>query len=160
MQDGTSPTTANVGSGTTISAPGTLIQSTSNTGTTTPVADTYISKSGTSMAVPHVAAAVALIMQAVPGITPDQVSVALTSSARAFPTGTYCVGKSNTANSCGAGLLDADAAVNAALHPASNASGGGGGGGAFSWLELGGLLALLSAAWGLNLHTGKRQRSH
>jgi serine protease len=160
MQDGTSPTSANVGSGTTISAPGTLIQSTSNTGTTTPIADTYISKSGTSMAVPHVAAAVALIMQAVPGITPDQVSVALTSSARAFPTGTYCVNKYNTVNSCGAGLLDADAAVNAALHPASNASGGGGGGGAFSWLELVGLLALLAAAWGLDLHTGKRQRSH
>lgn len=159
MQDGTSPTSANVGSGTTISAPGTLIQSTSNTGTTTPVADTYAQKSGTSMAVPHVAAAVALIMQAVPGITPDQVSVALTSSARAFPTGTYCVGKYNTANSCGAGLLDADAAVNAALHPATNASGGGGGG-AFGWLELGGLLALLAAAWGLNLHAGKRQRSH
>ena len=143
---GASSLTANIGLGTTISAPGTLILSTSNTGTTTPLADTYSVKSGTSMAVPHVAGAVALIMQAVPGITPDQVSVALTSSARAFPSATYCVGKYNTVNSCGAGLLDADAAVHAALNPARS-SGGGGGGGAFGWLELAGLLAFAGFAW-------------
>ena len=97
------------------------------------------------MAVPHVAATIALVMQAVPGITPDQVSTALTSSARAFPTGTYCVGKYNTVNSCGAGLLDADAAVNAALNPSRNA-GGGGGGGAWDWLDLASLLVLALAA--------------
>lgn len=151
---GASSLTANIGQGTTISAPGTLIQSTSNTGTTTPVADTYAIKSGTSMAVPHVAGAVALIMQAVPGITPDQVNIALTSSARAFPSGTYCVGKYNTANSCGAGLLDADAAVHAALNPpASSGGGGGGGGGALGWLELGGLIALAALAWRQGPHT-------
>ncbi|PQA79023.1 S8 family peptidase [Rhodoferax sp. TS-BS-61-7] len=157
---GASSLTANIGLGTTISAPGTIIQSTSNTGTTTPLADTYATKSGTSMAVPHVAGVVALIMQAVPGITPDQVSIALTSSARAFPAGTYCVGKYNTVNSCGAGLLDADAAVNAALYPATSSSGGGGGGGgSFGWLELGGLVTLLAAAWGLRRHTSQGQGS-
>lgn len=146
MTNGTSPTYANVGLGTTISAPGENITSTSNTGTTVPVADSYAAKGGTSMAVPHVAGVVALIMQAVPGITPDQVSVALTSSARAFPAGTYCVGKYNTANSCGAGLLDADAAVNAALNPNRGSGGGGGGGGALGWLDLAALLALSLAA--------------
>nr|WP_315493908.1 S8 family peptidase [uncultured Rhodoferax sp.] len=157
---GASSLTANIGLGTTISAPGTIIQSTSNTGTTTPLADTYATKSGTSMAVPHVAGVVALIMQAVPGITPDQVSIALTSSARAFPAGTYCVGKYNTVNSCGAGLLDADAAVNAALYPATSSSGGGGGGGgSFGWLELGGLVTLLAAAWGLRRRTSQGQGS-
>ena len=64
---------------------------------------------------------------------------------RQFPTGTYCVGKYNTVNSCGAGLLDADAAVNAALNPSRNA-GGGGGGGAWDWLDLASLLVLALAA--------------
>ena len=61
MTNGTSPTYANIGLGTTISAPGENITSTTNTGTTVPVADSYAAKGGTSMAVPHVAATIALV---------------------------------------------------------------------------------------------------
>ncbi|MEY4884001.1 MAG: hypothetical protein RIS34_1855 [Pseudomonadota bacterium] len=109
---------ANVGAGTTISAPGggygtniagdgSSIYSTANAGLTTPASDNYTSEAGTSFAVPHVAGVVALMFQAKPGITPDEVQSRLVTSARAHPAGTYCVGIA----ACGAGLLDADAAV-------------------------------------------------
>jgi serine protease len=117
---GVSPSYASVGPGTTLSAPGGIsypnapadgngIFSTANTGTTVPVADAYTYGSGTSFAAPHVAAVAALLFQAKPTITPDELQSRLTSSARAFPTGlySYCDGKTT----CGAGLLDADAAL-------------------------------------------------
>jgi serine protease len=104
-------TYANVGAGTTISAPGSGIYSTLNSGTTTPIpspgGDTIEAYSGTSMATPHVAAAAALLYQVLPTITPAQVKNYLTSTARAFPSNSYCAGNS----ACGAGLLDAYAAV-------------------------------------------------
>lgn len=241
---------ANVGSGTTISAPGSGIYSTLNAGTTTPQGDTIAVLDGTSMAAPHVAAAVALLLQVKPTLTPAQIKTLLTNNARAFPSGTNCIGSTT----CGAGMLDAFAAVKALQISEGSASntapamtssstqsgnpgvdlqftvtaadaegdnvtfaaatlptgatfnsntglfrwtnpvlgtytftvtpsdpsgagvaqtisltianvpaasqGGGGGGGAFNWLELVGLLALLAAAWGLDLRTSKRQRSH
>lgn len=102
---------ANVGTGTTISAPGTDIYSTVNTGAKAPVpspeGDTFAAYSGTSMATPHVAAAAALLYQVLPTITPAQVKSYLTSTARAFPANSYCAGNA----ACGAGLLDAYAAV-------------------------------------------------
>ena len=117
---GESPSYANVGPGTTLSAPGGIsypigptdgnaIFATANTGTTVPVADAYAYGSGTSFAAPHVAAVAALLFQTKPTITPDELQSRLTSSARAFPTGiySYCSGKTT----CGAGLLDADAAI-------------------------------------------------
>lgn len=113
---------ANVGTGTTISAPGggdgqniagdgSLVYTTSNTGLTGPVADSYRSGMGTSFAAPHVAAVAALLFQIKPTISPAQVQTYLTTTARPFPTGTYCVGRSD----CGAGLLDAFKAVDALL---------------------------------------------
>lgn len=113
---------ANVGTGTTISAPGggdgfnivgdgSLVYTTSNTGLTGPLADSYRGGMGTSFAAPHVAAVAALLFQIKPTISPAQVQTYLTSTARPFPTGTYCVGRSD----CGAGLLDAFKAVDALL---------------------------------------------
>lgn len=113
---------ANVGTGTTISAPGggdginipgdgSLVYSTSNTGLTGPVADSYRGGMGTSFAAPHVAAVAALLFQIKPTISPAQVQTYLTSTARPFPTGTYCLGRPD----CGAGLLDAFKAVDALL---------------------------------------------
>lgn len=117
---------ANTGAGTTISAPGggtgtmvtgdgAPVYSTLNAGTTIPGADSYAGYQGTSMATPHVAGVAALLFSLQPGLTPDQISSVLTSSARAFPTGTYCAGKTV----CGAGLLDAKAAIDHMAHTVS-----------------------------------------
>jgi serine protease len=82
------------------------IVSTLNTGTQTALADTYKYYQGTSMATPHVSGVVALMLSANPALTPDQVESVLKSSARAFP---------QPCTTCGAGLVDAAAAVQAAL---------------------------------------------
>lgn len=113
---------ANYGVGTTLSAPGggygvnmlagdygSSIYSTSNTGRTIPLADSYAGSSGTSFSAPQVAGVAALLFQIKPTITPTEVQTYLTSTARAFPVGTYCAG--NTL--CGAGMLDGFKAVQA-----------------------------------------------
>jgi serine protease len=82
------------------------ILSTLNSGTSTPASDSYASYMGTSMATPHVAGVAALMLSANPNLTPDEVEARLKSTARAFPAA--CPG-------CGAGIVDAEAAVNAAL---------------------------------------------
>jgi serine protease len=61
---------------------------------------------GTSMATPHVAGVVALMLAKNPALTPDDVAARLKSSARPFPAA--CSG-------CGAGIVDASAAVDAAV---------------------------------------------
>jgi subtilisin family serine protease len=110
---------SNFGLGITLAAPGgdmrssgtNGVLSTWNLGTTTPGADAYAFSSGTSMATPHVSAVAALMFSANPGLKPGQVKQLLKSSARAFPA---------TCSQCGAGIVDAGAAVSsalAALHP-------------------------------------------
>ena len=82
------------------------VASTLNDGTTTPANDIYAYYAGTSMAAPHVAGVAALMFAVNPSLTPDQVEQAIKDSARAFPGGSSC----NTSN-CGAGILDAAAAI-------------------------------------------------
>jgi serine protease len=82
------------------------ILSTLNSGTTTPASDTYAYYMGTSMATPHVAGVVALMLSKNPNMTPDDVEATLKSTARAFPA---------TCSGCGAGIVDASAAVSAAI---------------------------------------------
>ncbi|HJV59342.1 MAG TPA: S8 family peptidase [Albitalea sp.] len=100
-----------------------------NTGTTVPVANTYsdsfISSLGTSFSSPLVAGTVALMLSVNPALTPAQIKAKLQATARPFPTTgadagvlqchapngqvqdeCYC-----TTSTCGAGLLDANAAV-------------------------------------------------
>jgi len=84
---------------------GAAILSTLNAGTKGPGADNYAGYMGTSMATPHVAGVVALMLAKNPALTPDEVEARLKSSARAFPAS--CSG-------CGVGLVDASAAVDAA----------------------------------------------
>ncbi|HSC62507.1 MAG TPA: S8 family serine peptidase [Caldimonas sp.] len=110
------------------------IVTTTNKGTTTPISgppgagytDSFDASLGTSFSSPLVAGTVALMLSANPSLTPAQVKAKLQSTARPFPTtgGTagiqacvapvagvdqgecYC-----TTSTCGAGMLDAHAAV-------------------------------------------------
>jgi serine protease len=88
------------------------VLSTLNSGSGAPGADSLAWYQGTSMATPHVAGVVALMLSANPALTPDDVETRLKGSTRPFPA---------TCSQCGTGLVDALAAVNAA-------TGGGGGG--------------------------------
>ncbi len=99
-----------------VSGPGSAILSTLNSGTTTPGSETYASYSGTSMATPHVAGVVALMQSrrlalGLPLLTPAAVESTLKSTA--YGLSGACTG------GCGAGIVNARAAVDAA--------GGGGG---------------------------------
>ena len=110
-QQGGRASFSNFGSKVAIAAPGVSVLSTLNTGTTTPGADSYAYYSGTSMATPHVTGVASLILSQNPSMTPAQVKALLQSTARTFPTGT---GSDCTTALCGAGIVDAAAAVKAA----------------------------------------------
>jgi serine protease len=101
---------SNYGAAVDVAAPGgdsgAGILSTLNAGTSAPGADAYAAYMGTSMATPHVAAVAALMLAQNPALTPDQVESLLKSSARAFPA---------TCSQCGSGIIDAAAAVTAAM---------------------------------------------
>jgi len=108
---------SNIGTVVDVSAPGGItltaagpsgILSTTNSGTTDPVADSYGYKQGTSFAAPHVAGVAALLYQAQPGITPDEVEILLKNNTRPLSDGCPLF-------LCGAGIVDATAVVNAAL---------------------------------------------
>ncbi|HUE98850.1 MAG TPA: S8 family serine peptidase, partial [Anaerolineales bacterium] len=98
-----------------ISAPGgdmpfdSGVLSTMNAGTTVPAAHNYEYSQGTSMATPHVTGVISLMLARNPYLTPTEVLQILQSTARDFPPSSDCYGTSN----CGAGIVDAAAAVNA-----------------------------------------------
>lgn len=100
---------SNYGSVVTLGAPGgdsgNAILSTLNAGTTTAGSDNYGYEMGTSMATPVVAGVAALMLSANNTLTPDQVKQMMVSTVRSFPA---------TCSQCGAGLIDAEAAVKAA----------------------------------------------
>lgn len=131
--DGSSAVYANTGSQTAISAPGggygtdssgyssgnpVSILSLSNSGLTSPVADSYALLDGTSQAVPHVSGVLALILNALPDASPERLRGFLTASSRPFPGGSWCTQPSQ-AGQCGAGLLDGAAALQLALTTAA-----------------------------------------
>jgi serine protease len=88
-----------------IAAPGDSILSTLNSGATIPGADSYAYYSGTSMATPHVSGVAALMLSVNPLLTPDKIELYIKSTARMFPA--TCAG-------CGAGIVNASAAVDRA----------------------------------------------
>jgi serine protease len=116
---------SNFGSAVAVAAPGGDVRSsaangvlsTLNSGATTPGSDNYEYYQGTSMAAPHVAGVVALMLSKNSALTPDQVKTMLQQTARAFPA---------TCSQCGSGIINASAAVDAAM---GNTGGGGGGSG-------------------------------
>ncbi len=90
------------------------ILSTMNTGLRSPEAspggDSYAYYQGTSMAAPHVSGIVALMQSINPQLTSSSVLDMLVNSARPFLAGSDC----NTAT-CGAGMVDASAAIDSVL---------------------------------------------
>jgi serine protease len=84
-----------------------LIISTSNDGTTVPQNPDYVAAAGTSFATPLVSGTAALMLARNPMLTAGRVLEIVTGTARDFPTDSVCA----QANLCGAGLLDAGAAV-------------------------------------------------
>jgi serine protease len=109
------------------------IDTTSNSGTTVPAADTYTNEQnynlGTSFATPIVAGVAALMRSVNANLTPAQLVARLEGSATPFPanTGNVPVCPNNDASSgecscppsgqCGSGMVNALSAVNAALRP-------------------------------------------
>ena len=84
------------------------VYSTVDRGTYGPAGDAYASYQGTSMATPHVAGIVSLMLSANPTLTPAQVLQILQRTVTPFPAGSDCRGL------CGAGIVNAGAAVEAA----------------------------------------------
>jgi serine protease len=128
---------SNYGTGIDVSAPGQSILSTLNSGTTTPGTASYASYNGTSMASPHVAGVVALMQSAAPtALSPATVESLLKSTASALP--------GSCSGGCGAGIVNANAAVTAAK--------GGGGGGGGTTLTSGVPVSGLAAGTGSSLN--------
>ncbi len=105
---------SNFGAAVSVSAPGgdsgdlPGIISTLNGGITLPGVPSYATYMGTSMAAPHVAGVVALMLTRDPTLTPGQVLNRLLVASRTFPAGSDCA---VAAGACGNGLLDAFNAV-------------------------------------------------
>lgn len=109
---------SNYGSTITLSAPGGQyspnegldgIVVLSNAGRTTPTTDSFRDRGGTSFAAPMVSGIVALMLAVNPKINPDQIRSTLLATVRPFPADSRC-----GTTICGAGIVDARAAVAAA----------------------------------------------
>jgi hypothetical protein len=96
------------------------ILSTYNAGDTVPTTDNYEFSNGTSMATPHVAGVAALMLSMNASLTGAQMANIIRTTAKRFATGT--AGTDCTVGVCGPGMLDADAAVRAALAAAGSIS--------------------------------------
>lgn len=107
---------SNFGPTITISAPGgdsrsgfDGIELLTNLGTEAPAEDAVYFANGTSFAAPMVSGTIALMLAVAPSLSADQVRLLLRASAKPFPLGSTC-----TTVKCGAGIVDAHAAVQAA----------------------------------------------
>lgn len=148
-----------------------------NTGTTVPLATTRVNNiEGTSFAAPQVAGVAALMLAVNPALSSVDVAYRIMQSATAFPAGGIACSSSNlgncscTSSTCGAGVLNAAAALAAAQNAPlfaegvcpspdveTRSSGGGGGGGSSDT----GTLALLAslAAWMLGAALWQRRNA-
>jgi serine protease len=85
------------------------IYSTWNSGTTVAGLSTYAIASGTSLAAPQVAGVASLMLAVNPNLTPGQIKQLMADTATPFPAGSDCL-----TGTCGAGIVNAHAAVLAA----------------------------------------------
>lgn len=119
-----------------------------NSGDTGPGANLWQAMTGgTSAATPFVSAAVALMLSANESLTPSQVEAILKATARPHAADSHCAAH---AGQCGAGMLDAHAAVRQAIEgplprPQESTGGGGSGGGGTTTVAWFALLVL--ACW-------------
>lgn len=100
-------------------APQNGVLSTLNTGLTTPSTASYAYYQGTSMAAPHIAGVLSLMVSLDPSLNFTQSLQLLQISARAFPPGSNC-----STSTCGSGIVDAAAALNAVLNPPPTSTAG------------------------------------
>ncbi|MGQ9904339.1 MAG: S8 family serine peptidase [Anaerolineae bacterium] len=100
---------SNYGTPVDVSAPGTWVLSTANTGTQGPAADNYMYYQGTSMAAPHVAGVVSLMATINPTLNYTQTEQILKATVRSFGPGNDCA-----ILGCGTGIVNARAALNTA----------------------------------------------
>ena len=100
-------------------APQNGVLSTLNNGLTTPGTASYTYYQGTSMAAPHIAGVLSLMVSLDPTLNFTQSLQLLQISARAFPAGSNC-----TASTCGSGIVDAAAALNAVMNPPPTSTAG------------------------------------
>ncbi|MBU0621951.1 MAG: S8 family serine peptidase [Gammaproteobacteria bacterium] len=130
------------------------ILSTVDSGATIPEGSTYAYKQGTSMATPHVSAAVALMLAYNPALTPSRVKQILSTPAALTPFPSFVAGweewDCSLNHNCGAGILNARLALQNSTTLAPGSGGGGGGGCAIQPYgmspDLSLLLALLAVA--------------
>jgi serine protease len=84
-----------------------LMLSLGNSGKTVPEEPNYVLAEGTSFSAPMVSGTAAMMLARDPLLTGGRILDVITGTARYFPNGSQCT----TANLCGAGMLDAGAAV-------------------------------------------------
>lgn len=102
---------SNYGANVDISAPGTDIASTINSGTTSVGKDNdYAYYTGTSMATPHVAGTLALMYSKGPRLNVTSAENLIKQAVNPFPSG-GCDSRAISAGGCGTGILDASKAV-------------------------------------------------
>lgn len=113
---------SNYGSLVEIAAPGgdtsidSAIYSVLNSGAQGPQSDSYGFYQGTSMATPHVAGIASLMLSVNPGLSPAEIVELIQTTSTPFPDGSSCWG------ACGAGIVNAGAAVEEAARRVRSAS--------------------------------------
>jgi serine protease len=136
------------------------IYSTTNNGTQGPAADTYGYKLGTSFAAPLAAAVASLMLSVDSTLTPAQLIERLKGSARPHVSNTsypqcapgISVACACTTSTCGAGLLDANAALASLSTPlattaSASVTASGGGGASGVWWSVGLWCLALAGLW-------------
>ena len=111
---------SNYGSDVDIAAPGVNIYSTINSGYSLPSTPSWTSYQGTSMAAPHVAGVVALMLASNPTLTPQSIEANIKSSSNVTPfAGNRCDSYWNFVT-CGPGVINASRLLGSTYDPSVN----------------------------------------